>query len=68
MKYFEYKTIKLGTTGWFVGGNLDERKLDDYMNNLGREGWELVSAFDTNQNYGASKDVIAIFKREVISA
>ena len=35
---------------------------------LENEGWELVSAFDTNQNYGASKDVIAIFKREVISA
>lgn len=65
MKKWEYRTIKLGTTGWFTGGNLDEKKLDDYMNALGRDGWELVSAFDTNQAYGASKDVIAIFKREV---
>ena len=35
MKYFEYKTIKLGTTGWFVGGNLDERKLDDQVGKRG---------------------------------
>lgn len=63
MPKFEYKTIKLATTGWFTGGNLDEQKLDEYMNSLGRQGWELVSAFDTNQAYGASKDVIAVFKR-----
>ena len=34
------------------------------MNTLGETEWELVSAFDTNQNYGASKDVTAVFKRE----
>ena len=38
-------------------------ELDKYMNTLGAEGWELVSAFDTNEAYGASRDVIAIFKR-----
>ena len=43
----------------------DEKKLDEHMNRLGREGWELVSAFDTNQSHGQSKDVVAIFKREV---
>lgn len=64
---WEYRTIKLETTGWFVGGNLNETKLDDYMNTLGAEGWELISAFDTNQAYGASKDVVAIFKRETIA-
>lgn len=63
MQKWAYKTIKLGTTGWLAGGNLDETKLDDYMNKLGAAGWELVSAFDTNQASGASKDVVAIFKR-----
>ena len=59
---WEYKTIKLATTG-FLGGKLDERKLDDYMNQLGEQGWELVSAFDTNQSAGATRDVVAVFKR-----
>ncbi len=60
---WEYKTVKLATTG-FMGGKLDELKLDALMNQLGAEGWELVSAFDTNSVcYGATRDVVAVFKR-----
>ena len=61
---WEYKTIKLATTGW-VGGKLDEVKFNTMLNELGRDRWELVSAFDTNQSHGASRDVVAIFKRPV---
>lgn len=61
---WEYKTIKLATTG-FVGGKLDERKLDDYMNNLGQQEWELASAFDTNKGTGETRDVVVIFKRSI---
>ncbi|MGD9159854.1 MAG: DUF4177 domain-containing protein [Desulfobacteraceae bacterium] len=60
---WEYKTIKLATTG-FGGGKLDEIRLDEYMNQLGEQGWELVSAFDTNQAYGSTRDVVVVFKRE----
>ena len=59
---WEYKTIKLAATG-MLGGKLDETKFDEYLNRLGREEWELVAAFDTNQAYGATRDVVAIFKR-----
>ena len=59
---WEYRTIKLAATGFF-GGKVDENKLDETMNDLGREGWELVTAFDTNQGYGATKDMVLIFKR-----
>ena len=59
---WEYKTIKLAITG-FLGGKLDERKLDDFMNQLGEQGWELVSAFDTNQGGGVTRGVVAVFKR-----
>ena len=59
---WEYKTVKLGATGLF-GGKVDESKLDALMNDLGRNGWELAAAFDTNQDYGATRDVVAIFKR-----
>jgi len=66
MKKWEYHTVKLATTSsWLSGGHLDEAKLDEYMNKLGEQGWELVAAFDTNKAYGESKDVAAIFKREV---
>jgi hypothetical protein len=59
---WEYRTVKLATTG-FVGGKLDETKLDAMMNELGTGGWELVAAFDTNQSYGATRDVVVVFKR-----
>ncbi len=59
---WEYKVIKLATTG-FAGGKLNEAQLEAFMNELGSQGWELVSTFDTNQAYGETRDVVVIFKR-----
>ena len=59
---WEYKTIKLTTKG-LLGGKFSEEDLDILLNRLGRDGWELVAAFDTNVTYGATKDVVAILKR-----
>jgi hypothetical protein len=61
---WEYKTIKLSATGFLVGGKIDEGKLDLMMNELGSEGWELVTAFGTNKGYGQTNSVVAIFKRQ----
>ena len=57
-----YKTVKLRATGIF-GGKIDESQLDAMMNDLGRDGWELAAAFDTNEAYGSTRDVVMIFKR-----
>ena len=59
---WEYKTIALGAGG-FLGGKVDLQKFESMLNELGRDGWELIAAFDTNQGYGATRDVIATFKR-----
>ena len=59
---WEYKTIKIAATG-FAGGKLDENAFTAHLNELGDQGWELVNAFDTNMNAGATRDVIAVFKR-----
>ncbi len=61
---WEYKTIKLAATGFWSGGNTDETKLDQMMNDLGMQGWELAAALDTNEAYGNTKDVVVIFKRQ----
>lgn len=60
---WEYKTFKLAATGFWSGGILDERELDKMMNALGQDGWELATGFDTNQAYGATRDVVIVFKR-----
>jgi len=59
---WEYKTIKVDTKG-FIGGKLDEANLDQKMNALGDDGWELVAAFDTNAEGGVSRHVVCILKR-----
>jgi hypothetical protein len=59
---WEYKTIKLAATG-FLGGKIDEAKLDALMNDLGSQGWDLAAAFDTNTTDGQTRDVVVIFKR-----
>lgn len=63
MIQWEYKTIEFEAKG-FVGGILDISTFNESLNNFGRDGWELVSCFDTNQAYGASRKVIAVFKRQ----
>ena len=60
---WEYKTIKLAATGFWMGGKIDEVKLDALMNDLGSQGWELTAALDTNEAYGNTRDVVVVFKR-----
>ena len=62
MQRWEYKTVKLDTKG-ILGGILDTTRFDATLNDLGSEGWELVAAFDTSQVQGASREVVAVFKR-----
>ena len=59
---WEYKTIKTDTKGAF-GGYFEHHKFERLMNELGQQGWELVSALHTTRELGASRHVIAILKR-----
>jgi hypothetical protein len=59
---WEYKILKLETKGFF-GGKIDDSQLEKLFNELGRQGWELVNVFTTNQAQGQSRNVIAVFKR-----
>ena len=47
-----------------MGGKLDEVEFDRMINELGMQGWELTTAFDTNEGHGSTRDVVAIFKRQ----
>ena len=59
---WEYKTLKLNVEGWF-GPKFKEEEVDAQLNGMGYDGWELVSAFDTNAGYGATRDLVLLFKR-----
>jgi hypothetical protein len=63
---WEYKAIKIKANRGFLGGKIDERDMVFQLNELGDLGWELVSTFVTQEGYGSSKDMVAVFKRQKI--
>ena len=59
---WEYRLIALDAKGWFVAGILDFQALTNHLNALGKDGWELVSVFDTT-NQAHTRQVVAALKR-----
>jgi len=55
--------MKFAASGCFAGGDLDAEAFNGRLNELGMEGWELVSVFDTNMLHGRTRDIVAVFKR-----
>ena len=65
---WEYEVLSFEAGGfWSGGGSIEKDELQNSMNELGKEDWELVSIFDTNKNQGETRDVVAVFKRELPS-
>lgn len=62
MEKWEYKSFKVGTGG-FAGGIVDIEDFDRELNQLGEQGWELVSCISTNMGQGATRDLVATLKR-----
>jgi hypothetical protein len=58
MKKFEYKVLNIGYSGWTGKPKID---IQTILNQMGLEGWELVSAPHT---YGTVSSLI--FKREIL--
>ena len=59
---WEYKTLRLDVMG-FMSPKVDTATIDAALNECGRDGWELISAFDTNFGHGQSCHIVVIFKR-----
>ena len=68
MTQWEYKTLEFDTKGFWVGGIVDSNQINEQLNKAGMEGWELVSMVTTNQYQGASRKIIAVFKRKKSSS
>ncbi|MFK7970268.1 MAG: DUF4177 domain-containing protein [Bacteroidia bacterium] len=62
MQQFEYLTLRVRERG-FIGKRVNPKKLNKSLNELGQEGWELSSSFETHEDDGETKDVFLIFKR-----
>jgi len=63
MARWEYRTLKIDATG-FWGGKVDERELDRALNEAGNQGWELVTAVNS-QGSASTTHLLFTFKRPV---
>ncbi|NLM79404.1 MAG: DUF4177 domain-containing protein [Ruminococcaceae bacterium] len=63
MEKYEYKTLFTDAKG-FLGGKVDQYTFQKDLNELGMQGWELVSTVATAQNYGSTRWLISVFKRK----
>ncbi len=64
MERWQYQTVQFEGKG-VMGGILDLNAFQDELNQLGSDGWELVTCFDTNMSQGQTRYVIAVFKRKI---
>ena len=61
---WEYHSQSFSTEFRFLAGTqFCTTSMDKQLNQLGSQGWELVSVFDINKLKGGSKSVVAVFKR-----
>lgn len=63
MKNWEYKVIEFDPKGVF-GGLLELDEVEKTLNELGSQGWEVISTITTNEGAGRTKKVIYTLKRE----
>jgi hypothetical protein len=59
---WEYKAFKFKAEGFWQGGKIDHGKLENTLNLLGHDGWELVS-ITAAQARGWTEDIVAVLKR-----
>lgn len=60
---FEYKLVKLQGGGMFKAGLIDEAKTQALLDQMGADGWKLVTSHVEMQN-GSSMNLSTIWERE----
>ena len=64
---YSYKILMIAPTGLRVGGDDQSTKLSEFLekqsNELGKKGWEMVTAVPTLSHGGAVSKIMAIYKR-----
>ena len=63
MKKREYKVLEFGSGG-MMGGLVATAEIEKRLNELGKQGWELVTSFSTNAGYGATRKLVFTLKKE----
>ena len=64
MNNYEYKLLNTAAKG-LMGGKVDLQSMSVELNQLGQDGWELIEIISSNQDFGSTRYIISVFKREI---
>ena len=64
---WEYRTFLWETRKGLLGGKIDRQGLEDQLNQVGGDGWELVSASTPTMDGGSTRNLVLILKRPLAS-
>jgi hypothetical protein len=59
---WDYQILQIGTDSFF-GPSIDLQHMQNNLNQLGSDGWELANTIDINRGNGRTSELIFIFKR-----
>jgi hypothetical protein len=57
-----YKVLTTKNKSW-LSVNISSYEIENKLNELGRDGWDLVNTFDVNHEGGSTKEVLFILKK-----
>lgn len=64
MQAFEYQTVRFKIRHLLRGALIDHEAVNLKLNELGAQGWELISSSE-NHNSGTLKELVLILKRPI---
>lgn len=60
---WQYTMLKIDVYRSTTGPHIDAAQIGSRLDELGENGWELVSVLGANAGQGATCDLVAVFKR-----
>lgn len=63
---WEYTMLKIDVYRGITGPHIDVDRIDSRLDELGGEGWELVSLVGANAGEGRTSDLVAVLKRPIV--
>ncbi len=65
MAKWKYKVLEFNPTRSLMAARIDKKSIEDELNELGKQGWEVVSGFTTADGHGNTKKIVYTLKREL---
>jgi len=60
---WEYMTLDVGVSGFWLGPDLDGERLTEKLNELGQAGWEALGITAMETGNGRTRNLVILLKR-----